>query len=634
MTTSTTSKIVLAVSGIFVLFLIVVSVVSIYREGALFIPGLAPTAYKEGQPVILYVNKVTSDHQPIPFSYHSLPVCLPDPKLVQEYRKTENLGALITGNTVEPSAFQLKFMEPVQTCAALCEKTYGVDEMIKMKSLLAAEYRVHWQVDDLPAVFRWKLHNDYHYSNGFALGQKDGVLNNHFAMTIYYNTNKMPSTDKDKPESNIVSFFVEPKSFAYSNRDKACDEIDKVGSLALDKVNQTVVFTYSVQWELDSKTEWTNRWKHYKSNEKTGQIHWFAIINSLMVIFVLSGMVAVILTKTLRRDFLKIEEDNEQMTTETGWKTLNADVFRAPRFPIVLSVLVGSGVQVLLMCVVTLVFSVLGFLSPANQGSLMTAALVLYVWMGMAAGYSSARIYQVFQGENTTRNTLMTATLFPGILYAVASILNIPLAVQGSSGAFPFTTSLAVFALWVFISIPLCYLGSRFARSQDPISLPGTVNLIPRPIPEQRWYMHPVLCVLMSGLLPFGAVFIELFFIMSSIWKNQFYFLFGFLFLVFLIMLITCAEISVVMCYFQLSNMDWQWWWRAYLSSGSSAFYMFLYAIHYYIFRLQIEGGVSTFLYFGYSLLLCLGFFVLTGTIGFIACFIFVRRIYKAIHQD
>ena len=56
----------------------------------------------------------------------------------------------------------------------------------------------------------------------------------------------------------------------------------------------------------------------------------------------------------------------------------------------------------------------------------------------------------------------------------------------------------------------------------------------------------------MGGILPFGAVFIELFFILSAIWGEQYYYLFGFLFLVFLILVITSAEISVVMCYFQL----------------------------------------------------------------------------------
>lgn len=39
------------------------------------------------------------------------------------------------------------------------------------------------------------------------------------------------------------------------------------------------------------------------------------------------------------------------------------------------------------------------------------------------------------------------------------------------------------------------------------------------------------------GVLPFGAMFIELFFIFSAIWENQYYYLFGFLFLVFIIII-------------------------------------------------------------------------------------------------
>jgi hypothetical protein len=40
------------------------------------------------------------------------------------------------------------------------------------------------------------------------------------------------------------------------------------------------------------------------------------------------------------------------------------------------------------------VFACLGFLSPANRGSLMTCAMVLYVCLGTPAGYVSARIYK------------------------------------------------------------------------------------------------------------------------------------------------------------------------------------------------------------------------------------------------
>lgn len=59
--------------------------------------------------------------------------------------------------------------------------------------------------------------------------------------------------------------------------------------------------------------------------------------------------------------------------------------------------------------------------------------------------------------------------------------------------------------------------------------------------------------------------------------------MFGFLLLVLVILAITCAEISIVMCYFQLCAEDYNWWWRSFLTSGSSALYLFAYGILYFI---------------------------------------------------
>ena len=35
------------------------------------------------------------------------------------------------------------------------------------------------------------------------------------------------------------------------------------------------------------------------------------------------------------------------------------------------------------------------------------------------------------------------------------------------------------------------------------------------------WYTHPAFAIALGGVLPFGAVCIELFFIMSALWLHQ-----------------------------------------------------------------------------------------------------------------
>jgi hypothetical protein len=119
-------------------------------------------------------------------------------------------------------------------------------------------------------------------------------------------------------------------------------------------------------------------------------------------------------------------------------------------------------------------------------------------------------------------------------------------------------------------------------------------NKIPRQIPEQPWYMNPLFSCLVGGVLPFGAVFIELFFILTSMWLHQFYYLFGFLALVFVILIITCAEITIVLCYFQLCSEDYHWWWRAYCTSGASALYLLAYSVFYFYSKLDITKKVRS----------------------------------------
>jgi hypothetical protein len=84
--------------------------------------------------------------------------------------------------------------------------------------------------------------------------------------------------------------------------------------------------------------------------------------------------------------------------------------------------------------------------------------------------------------------------------------------------------------------------------------------------------------------MPFAVVFVELFFIFKGIWSNQYtYFIVGFLAIVFLILVATAAEISIVVVYLQLQA-------EVTYNANSGAMYGILYLIFY---ARRIIGGTG-----------------------------------------
>jgi len=111
------------------------------------------------------------------------------------------------------------------------------------------------------------------------------------------------------------------------------------------------------------------------------------------------------------------------------------------------------------MAFISIACAMLGFLSPANRGSMLTVSMLLFVLMGSVAGYTSAVTYKAFKGVHWKALTLLTAFLYPGITFGIFFFLNFFVWGKASSGAVPFTTMFALLCMWFLVSFPLVWVG-------------------------------------------------------------------------------------------------------------------------------------------------------------------------------
>uniref|UniRef100_A0A7N0T0P1 Transmembrane 9 superfamily member n=1 Tax=Kalanchoe fedtschenkoi TaxID=63787 RepID=A0A7N0T0P1_KALFE len=633
-----------------------------------YLPGSYPHNYAVGSQLSVKVNSLTSIETEIPYGYYSLPFCPPQEGVKDS---AENLGELLMGDRIENSPYRFKTYVNESEIFLCQTKPLSGEEFSLLKKRIDEMYQVNLLLENLPAI-RYTTKDGYFLRwTGYPVGikvQEGYYVFNHLRFKVlvhkYEEPNvarvmgtgdaaeMIPANGKPEPEVPgymVVGFEVIPCSVMHDvNAAKNLKMYDKYPSpikcdpstvaMAI-KEGQPISFTYEVEFEL-SDIKWPSRWDAYLKMEGS-KVHWFSILNSLMVITFLAGIVLVIFLRTVRRDLTRYEElDKEaqaQMNEElSGWKLVVGDVFRAPACSSLLCIMIGDGVQILGMAIVTIMFAALGFMSPASRGTLLSGMLFFYMILGIAAGYVAVRLWRTMgcgDSKGWVSVAWRAACFFPGISFLIFTVLNFLLWGSGSTGAIPFTTYFVLILLWFCISVPLTLIGGYFGAKAPHIEYPVRTNQIPREIPAQRYPSW--LLVLGAGTLPFGTLFIELFFIMSSIWMGRVYYVFGFLFIVLIILVVVCAEVSLVLTYMHLCVEDWKWWWKSFFASGSVSIYIFLYSINYLIFDLKsLSGPVSATLYLGYSLFMVTAIMLATGTVGFLSSFWFVHYLFSSVKLD
>lgn len=406
-------------------------------------------------------------------------------------------------------------------------------------------------------------------------------------------------------------------------------------------IPQTVSFSYSVEW-VEEELEWKDRLIRYADSQfvpPSFEIHWLSIINSFVLVLLLTAFLTIILLRILKNDFSRYMEldDDALEEEESGWKLIHGDVFRFPQYPLLFCSAVGTGNQLMIVTVCHLTLALLKIISTNRRGSILAGVVVLYCLTSFIASYTAVRLYRKMNGKNWVHCILATAALFPAPVVVIFAWLNTIALAHGSTSALPFTAILTIFALFVFVSFPLSVAGGLLAKnwSSADFNAPTRTTKVAREIPtEIPWYRGRYFQLVVAGFLPFSAIYIELHYIFASMWGHQLYTMFGILFIAFGLLVVVTSFITVALLYFQLAREDHRWWWATYVNGGMTGIFIYVYAFYYYFHRSGMKGVLQGSFFFGYMAICSFAFFLMLGSAGFQSSLIFVRYIYSRIKSD
>eukprot|EP00316_Scyphosphaera_apsteinii_P000992 CAMPEP_0119321780 /NCGR_PEP_ID=MMETSP1333-20130426/56417_1 /TAXON_ID=418940 /ORGANISM="Scyphosphaera apsteinii, Strain RCC1455" /LENGTH=521 /DNA_ID=CAMNT_0007328835 /DNA_START=14 /DNA_END=1576 /DNA_ORIENTATION=- len=497
--------------------------------------------YETGESLSLWVNKVGPYHNPQEtYVYYSLPFCSTKPVDQLEHR-WDALGEVLEGNDLISSGYAVQFKQPVSDRTKICTLHLGSDTANQLQYAVRNHYWYQLYLDDLPI---WGMVGELTISDMDENdGEPDAVADGE---TLVYTHKKF--------------------SISYNS-----DRIIQVNLTSEDPVELTpgknIDFTYSVEW-AKTDTPFHRRFDRYLDYDFfEHQIHWFSIFNSFMMVIFLTGIVSLILMRTLRKDYAKYAreagdlDDLDQELDESGWKQVHGDVFRPPGNLCLFCALVGTGAQLATLVLFMILFATATTLYM-GRGAIIVSFLVCYCITSLVAGYTSGALYSRCQGKSWIRTMLYTVAIFPGLCFSLTLLLNTVALAYGSLANIPFTSTVSVVLIWLFVSCPLCVIGTLVGRNwSGTSSVPCRVNAIPRLIPDKRWYARPPVLISLGGVLPFGSIFIEMYFVFTSFWNYKFYYVYGFMFLVYLILVIVTVCVTIVVTYFLLNNEDYRWPW-------------------------------------------------------------------------
>ena len=609
-------------------------------------------SYENGENITIIAGSVNSFKTQIPYDLYYLDICPPEDKIL----KTKNLGErLLSGKSYE-TEYLLSINEK-KKCEILCYKKISKSGYRRINNLIRKEYFINYFLDNLPVG---TAHTEYNintinleYNKGIPLGfvkNNQTYINNYYKIIVLLNkvniTKILNKKNRDDDEDNIVNeigydiigFNIEPYSIKM-NETSAC-YINKIMKSNIEyehqklEINQKILFTYDTYYYF-TNTTYEERYNKYYSGDKF--IHTYSAFISGIIIFILFIILSYIYFRSIKSE---IEIHNEKVASEYtineyGWRNIAFDVFRRPYRSDILASFIGTGIQLLVTVLYSLLIVSLGVVYPKNGGSYFILLVTVYIFLSLLSGYISALFYKMVHGLNWLKVTILTAIVFPLIFILLITFTNLIYWFEDSTTYIQFKNFFSLLILWILGIIPLVFIGTMIGLTQKRITFPCEVNPVPGIIlrNEYPWYLRIRYAWFLTGFPPFFAVFVELFYIMDSLWKQNFYALSKYLLISNIILIITSSQIGILFTYLNLCKGDYRWWWKSFLVSASPGIYIIIFSV-FYLFKLKFLQLSSIIIYLNFMVLLSIMISLICGTSGLLLTFIFLRNIYSKLNLN
>ena len=227
-------------------------------------------------------------------------------------RHKQRMGESIVGDRRETSPYEITFLDSVEW-RLLCSKTLYKEDLIKLKNAIHDTYFFEMFVEDLPM---WGYIGDV-TNEDFLVGEVQDshtYLFPHLQFHLGYNNNQIVSA-------------------------RVTTDMERRVDITNTNAPVVVKFSYSVFWE-EEELEWKDRWSRYADSRfvpPSFEIHWLSIINSFVLVLLLTAFLTIILLRVLKNDFSRYMELDED--------ALDEEEVRIRRFTVESSIAVFASVS-------------------------------------------------------------------------------------------------------------------------------------------------------------------------------------------------------------------------------------------------------------------------------------------------